>query len=105
MHKTGACIPKLGKADPLGQALVLDPCDTPGVYFVLCRKSYPNLRCSVKISIFRSCLSLSIRLSHGSSPNSELIDREKQPILEPVKTFNSRHEYELDNHSQFIKLV
>jgi hypothetical protein len=25
MHKTGACLPKLGQADPLGQALVLAP--------------------------------------------------------------------------------
>jgi hypothetical protein len=25
MHKTGACLPQLGQADPLGQALVLDP--------------------------------------------------------------------------------
>ena len=25
MHKTGACLPKLGHTDPLGQALVLDP--------------------------------------------------------------------------------
>ena len=25
MHKTGACLPKLGQVDPLGQALVLDP--------------------------------------------------------------------------------
>jgi hypothetical protein len=25
MHKTGACLPKLGQTDPLGQALVLDP--------------------------------------------------------------------------------
>ena len=25
MHKTGACLPKLGQAVPLGQALVLDP--------------------------------------------------------------------------------
>jgi hypothetical protein len=25
MHKTGACLPKLGQANPLGQALVLDP--------------------------------------------------------------------------------
>ena len=24
MHKTGSCLPKLGQADPLGQALVLD---------------------------------------------------------------------------------
>jgi hypothetical protein len=62
-------------------------CDTPGVYFGLCREIYPNLGCSVKISISRSCLSLFIRLSLGSSPNSELIDREKQPILERVKNF------------------
>jgi hypothetical protein len=62
-------------------------CDTPGVSFVLRREICPNLRCLVKISISRSCLSLSIRLSLGSSPNSELIDREKWPILEPVKTF------------------
>jgi hypothetical protein len=62
-------------------------CDTPGVSFVSRREINPNLGCSVKISISRSCLSLSIRLSHGSSPNSELIDREKQPILEHVKTF------------------
>jgi hypothetical protein len=25
MHKTGACLPKLGQVDPLVQALVLDP--------------------------------------------------------------------------------
>ena len=25
MHKIGACLPKLGQADPLVQALVLDP--------------------------------------------------------------------------------
>jgi hypothetical protein len=25
MHKTGACLPKLWEADPLVQALVLDP--------------------------------------------------------------------------------
>jgi hypothetical protein len=66
-------------------------CDTPDVYFALCREINPNLGCSVKISISPSCLSLFIRLSLGSSPNSELIDREKQPILERVKTFNSRN--------------
>jgi hypothetical protein len=32
-------------------------CDTPGVYFGLCRKNYPNLGCSVKISISRSHVS------------------------------------------------
>jgi hypothetical protein len=25
MHKTGACLPKLGQADPRWQVLVLDP--------------------------------------------------------------------------------
>jgi hypothetical protein len=70
---------------------VAGACDTPGVSFVLRREICPNLGCSVKISISRSCLSLFIRLSLGSSPNSELIDREKQPILERVKTFNSRN--------------
>jgi hypothetical protein len=80
-------------------------CNTPGVYFGLCRKNYPNLGCSVKISIFRSCLSLFIRLSLGSSPNSELFDREKQPILEPVKTFISRNECRLKNHSRIINLL
>jgi hypothetical protein len=80
-------------------------CDTPGVSFVLCREIYPNLGCSVKISISRSCLSLFIRLSHGSSPNSELFDREKQPILERIKTFISRHECKLENHSLIINLI
>jgi hypothetical protein len=80
-------------------------CDTPGVYFASCREINPNLGCSVKISISRSCLSLFIRLSLGSSPNSELIDREKQPILEPVKNFYSQHECKLENHSRIINLI
>jgi hypothetical protein len=83
----------------------LPKCDTPGVYFVLCREIYPNLGCSVKISISRSCLSLFMRLSLGSSPNSELFDREKQPILERVKTFYSQRECKLVNQSQFINLI
>jgi hypothetical protein len=51
----------------------------------------------VKISISRSCLSLFIMLSLGSSPNSELFDREKQPILERVKTFISQNECKLES--------
>ena len=35
-------------------------CDTPGVSFVLHREIYPNLGCSVKISISRSRMSLII---------------------------------------------
>jgi hypothetical protein len=72
---------------------------------MLRREIYPNLGCSVKISISRSCLSLSIRLSHGSSPNLELFDREKQPILEHVKTFNPRNECRLEDHSRIINLI
>jgi hypothetical protein len=85
--------------------LLLCNCDTPCVNFTLCREIYPNLGCLVKISISRSCLSLSIRLSLGSSPNSELIDREKQPILERVKTFISWNECRLEDHSQIINLI
>jgi hypothetical protein len=40
-------------------------CDTPGVYFGLCRKNYPNLGCSVKISISRSHMSLIIQTIHS----------------------------------------
>ena len=37
MHKTGACLPKLGQADPLGQALVLDPGLPPEQLLALAR--------------------------------------------------------------------
>jgi hypothetical protein len=37
MHKTGACLPKLGQAYPLGQALVLDPVLPPEQLFAQAR--------------------------------------------------------------------
>jgi hypothetical protein len=37
MHKTRACLPKLGQADPLGQALVLDPGLPPEQLLALAR--------------------------------------------------------------------
>jgi hypothetical protein len=40
-------------------------CDTPVVYFMLRRENYPNLGCSVKISIFRSRMSLIIQTIHS----------------------------------------
>ena len=43
-------------------------CDTPGVYFVLCRETYPNLGCSVKISISLSHISPFIKLLMKVSP-------------------------------------
>jgi hypothetical protein len=46
-------------------------CDTLGVYFMLCRKIYPKLGCSVEISISRSCLSPFIKLLMKVSPNLE----------------------------------
>jgi hypothetical protein len=39
-------------------------CDTPGVNFGLCREIYPNLGCSVKISLSRSRMSLIIQIIH-----------------------------------------
>jgi hypothetical protein len=49
-------------------------CDTPGVYFMLCREIYPNLGCSVKKFLFidRVYLCLSRFLIH-ISPNLELL--------------------------------
>jgi hypothetical protein len=56
MHKTGACLPKLGQADPRWRALVLDPGLPPeqllapallGLCFVaegLIRRSGPRLK-------------------------------------------------------------
>jgi hypothetical protein len=50
--------------------------------------------------LFLACVCLWLsRLFIHTSLNSELFDREKQPILESVKTFNSRHECKLDNQS------
>jgi hypothetical protein len=40
-------------------------CDTPGVSFVLWWEIYPNLGCSVKISICRSRMSLIIQTIHS----------------------------------------
>jgi hypothetical protein len=47
-------------------------CDTPGVYFGLCRKNYPNLGCSVKISISRSHMSLIIQTNHSQFTEFEV---------------------------------
>jgi hypothetical protein len=44
MHKTGACLPKLGQADPLGQALVLDPGLPPEQLLALARGCTLRLR-------------------------------------------------------------
>jgi hypothetical protein len=80
-------------------------CDTPGVYFMLCREIYPNLRCLVRISISLSHLSSLIKLFVKVSPISDFIRSRERPNLEPVKIFISQHQGKHDNHSRFINLV
>jgi hypothetical protein len=60
-------------------------CDTPGVYFVLCQEIYPNLECSVKISISRSHLSPFIKLLMNVSPSLELFDLKNNQIWSLLK--------------------
>jgi hypothetical protein len=86
-HHEGEGLPSEVGGRPKADGKIELSCDTPGVTFALCREINPNLGCSVKISISRSCLSLFIKLSLGSSLNSELFDLEKQTISECVKTF------------------
>jgi hypothetical protein len=90
---------------PLYAAQLESMCDTPGVYFMLCREIYPNLGCSVKNSISRSHLSPFTKLLVKVSPIFEFLRSRERPNLEPVKTFISRHECKLDNQSRFINLV
>jgi hypothetical protein len=61
--------------------------DTPGVSFVLRREIYPNLGCSVKISISRSRMSLIIQIIHSRFTEFRVTQSHRRPILEPVKTF------------------
>jgi hypothetical protein len=62
-------------------AWVLYTRDTPGVYFVLCREIYPNLGCSVKISITRSHISPFIKLLMKVSLSLELFDLKNNQIV------------------------
>jgi hypothetical protein len=80
-------------------------CDTPGVYFALCQEIYPNLGCSVKISISRSHMSLIIQTICTRFTEFGVIQSHRRPNLEPVKNFYSRCECKLENHSLFINLV
>jgi hypothetical protein len=80
-------------------------CDTPGVYFVLCQEIYPNLGCSVKISISRSHLSPFIKLLMNVSPIFEFLRSQEQPNLEPVKTFISRSKWKFESQSRLATPV
>jgi hypothetical protein len=64
-------------------------CVTPGVYFVLYQEIYPNLGCSVKISISRSHLSPFIKLLMKVKPSVELFDLKNNQIWSLLKLFVS----------------
>jgi hypothetical protein len=60
-------------------------CDTPGVNFALCREIYPNLGCSVKISISHSRMSLIIQIIYSHFTKFGIIQSQEQPNLELLK--------------------
>jgi hypothetical protein len=91
----------LSRGSPTGGVF----CDTPGVCSVLRREIYPNLRCSVKISICHSRMSLIIQTIRTHFTEFGIIQSHKRPNLEPVKNFYSRRECKLVNQSRFINLV
>jgi hypothetical protein len=80
-------------------------CDTPGVYFVLCREIYPNLGCSVKISISRLYLSPFIKLLMNVSPNLELFDLKNNQIWSLLKLFFSRSKCKFESQSRLATPV
>jgi hypothetical protein len=77
----------------------------PRCQFRVCREIYPNLRCSVKISLSRSRMSLIIQIIHSHFAEFGIIQSHRRPILEPVKTFISRNECKLEDHSRIINLI
>ena len=60
-------------------------CDTPGVSFVLRREIYPNLGCSVKISISRSRMSLIIQIIHSRFTEFRVTQSHRRPIWSLLK--------------------
>jgi hypothetical protein len=74
-------------------------CDTPGAYFVLCQEIYPNLGCSVKISIFRSHLSPFIKLLMNVSLSLELFDLKNSQIWSLLKLFISWSKRKFESQS------
>jgi hypothetical protein len=64
-------------------------CDTPGVYFVLCREIFPKLERSVKISISLSHLSPFIKLLMKVSPSLKLFELKNSQICSLLKLFVS----------------
>jgi hypothetical protein len=86
-------------------AWVAHYCDTPGVYFALCREIYPNLGCSVKISISLSHLSPFIKLLMNVSPSLELFDLKNNQIWSLLKLFISWSKRKFESQSRLATPV
>jgi hypothetical protein len=69
-----------GFPSEVGGSPEADGCDTPGVSFVLRREIYPNLGCSVKISISRSLMSLIIQIIHSRFTEFGVTQSQRRPI-------------------------
>jgi hypothetical protein len=72
---------------------------------VLCREIYPNLGCSVKISISRLYLSPFIKLLMNVSPNLELFDLKNNQIWSLLKLFFSRSKCKFESQSRLATPV
>ena len=83
-------------------------CDTPGVNFTLCREIYPNLRCSVRISISLSHLSPLIKLLVKVSPISDFSRSPEGQIWSLLKLlFSERMQTRKSssNYKSHLKLI
>jgi hypothetical protein len=80
-------------------------CDTLGVCFVLRREIYPNLICSVKISISCSRMSLTIQTLRTHFAEFGVISLAEMLKLEHVETFISRNRCELRSQSHLANPV
>jgi hypothetical protein len=79
---------------------------TPQVsIFALCREIYPNLGCSVKISISRSHLSPFIKLLMNVSSSLELFDHKNSQIWRLLKLFVSRSKRKFESQSRLATPV
>jgi hypothetical protein len=74
-----------GGVGPLGWCAGPRGCDTPGVSFVLRREIYPNLGCSVKISISHSRMSLIIQIIHSRFTEFGVTQSHRRPIWSLLK--------------------
>jgi hypothetical protein len=80
-------------------------CDTPGVYFVLCRENFPKLGRSVKISISLSHLSPFIKLLMRVSSSLELFDLKNNQIWSLLKLFVSWSKRKFESQSRLATPV